>query len=150
MENTEDRFPSNLSALKSRHLLTQVDDRLFTFPSQLVAEIILIERSKILSLPFYSSILLGVVHHQGMIVPVISARLLLSKKSHEIQLEGLKETLSIVRLGQTAEHLSGVGIVVDRIVDNISAAQISEAESSQRQFQLQDIPNYVWQPQQKK
>jgi chemotaxis protein histidine kinase CheA len=130
-------------------ILAEIGQQEIVFPSRWVAEIILIERSKILSLPFYGCPLLGVVYHQGTIMPIISAHLLLLEKLNQgIQLTASKELLSVVRLSQFADHLSGVGIAVDRIVGNIWGTQVSGFESSRWQFQLQDIPDPVWQPQQ--
>jgi chemotaxis signal transduction protein len=148
MENTEDSFSSAVPALKSRYLLTHIDDQTFAFPAQWVAEVILVERSQILSLPFYNPLLLGVVHHQGMIVPLIAAHLLLSKKSdQEIRPTLFNETLSVVRLGQQAEHLAGVGLVVEQVVEQAVDDFTTESSTRYNIFQLSDVPSQIWQPQ---
>lgn len=148
MENTEDRFSSAMPALKSRYLLTHIGDQALAFPSQWVAEIILVERSQVLSLPFYSSLLLGVVHHQGTIVPLIAVHGLLSNKlNQEIRPAMLKETLSVVRLGPQAEHLAGVGIVVEQVIEQAIDDFTTESSTSYNIFQPSDVPSQIWQPQ---
>lgn len=147
MENTESSFPDALSGLKSQHLLTYVGNQLLAFPSRWVAEIILTERSLVLSLPFYNPLLLGIFHHQGAIVPAISGHLMLSKKSNlDIGAIVSKETLFVIRLSQLAEHLSGAGIVVDRVVNHVNDGPTSESSTQSVLFQLTDVPSLVWQP----
>ena len=162
MEDIEDRF-SPTSALQDRHLLACVGNQQVAFPSHWVAEIFWIERTQILSLPFYSPVLLGVVHHRGLVVPLILSHLLLPKSVDlEIQPDVLTEQLSVILCGQSAQHLSGVGIVVDRVIDqyqkqpslNISEstsidmdfAPIDVSSNSPLLFQLTDVPDSVWQP----
>jgi chemotaxis signal transduction protein len=146
--------------LQHQYILTEVGKQQLVFPSQWVAEIILIKRSQILSLPYYSSILLGVTHHQGSMVPLISSSMFLSEFLSEFLLEFsnqphrsafletlVSETLYAVRLNQLTGKLAGVGIVVDRVIGNISEAQVSASGVARQQFQFQDIPDYVWCPQ---
>ncbi|HEY9627894.1 MAG TPA: chemotaxis protein CheW [Coleofasciculaceae cyanobacterium] len=153
MGNIEDDFSSTPIDLQSHHLLTQVGNQTVAFPSHWVAEIILAERSRILSLPFYSSLLLGVFHHQGLILPIITGHLLLPKElDQDISLAIPKETLSVIRLGSPAEHLSSVGIVVDRVIDRVvDTVQVVDGIQPKKLkqtilFQLADIPNSIWQP----
>lgn len=113
---------STSSSLQDRYILTQVGDQQFAFPSVCVAEILLIERSQILTLPFYDSTLLGVVHHHGRIVPLVEIQRLFKKTS------GLmRETVNVVQLSQDTEHLAGIGIVVDQVLDNRSGGQFADA-----------------------
>ncbi len=130
-------------ALQNRHILTRVGQQYLTFPSQWVAEILLVERSQILSLPFYDSTLLGVVYRQGQIIPLISAHILLSKEmEQDVRLRAMRETLTVVHLGQATDQLAGIGIVVEDVVSNATAQPPSE----QRVFQLSDLPSHIWQP----
>ncbi|MBI4785360.1 MAG: chemotaxis protein CheW [Oscillatoriophycideae cyanobacterium NC_groundwater_1537_Pr4_S-0.65um_50_18] len=149
----EDNFSSTLLDLQSHYLLTHVGNQTIAFPSQWVAEIVLAERSRILALPFYSPLLLGVFHHQGLILPIITGRILLpEERNQDISLAMPKETLSVIRLGQSAEHLAGIGIVVDRVIDRVvdrdrgvDSTQPKELQQTIH-FQLADIPNPIWQP----
>lgn len=133
----------SLSSLQSRYMLTQVGQQQLMFLSQWVSEIMLIDRSQILNLPFYDRALLGLVHHNGNIVPLLSARLLLLETlSQDGRSRALKETLTVLRLSPTVDGLAGVGIVVDHVVASLTPEQVAE----QRLFKLSDIPSHLWQP----
>jgi chemotaxis signal transduction protein len=141
------------SSLQDRYILTQVGDQQFAFPSVCVAEVLLIERSQILTLPFYDAALLGVVHHRGRIVPLVEIQRLFKKTS------GLmRETVNVVQLSQDTEHLAGVGIVVDRVLDGGSreqfddeAASLTASAWSSRKptqlFHLELLGDRLWLPQ---
>jgi chemotaxis signal transduction protein len=112
---------STSPSLQDRYILTQVGDQQIAFPSVCVAEVLLIERSQILALPFYDAAILGVVHQHGRIVPLVEIQRLFKKTS------GLmRETVNVVQLSQETEHLAGIGIVVDQVLDNRSRGQISD------------------------
>ena len=133
----------SLPSLQSRYLLTQVGQQQLIFPSLWVSEIMLIERSQVLNLPFYDRTLLGVVHHNGNIVPLLSAhRLLVETLSQDGRLKALRETLTAIQLNPAASGLAGVGIVVDQVIGSLTRDQIGE----QRLFQLSDLPGHLWQP----
>ena len=132
-----------LQSLQSRYLLTQVGQQQLVFPSRWVSEIMMIERSQVLNLPFYDQALLGVVHHNGNIVPLLSAHsLLVEALSQDIRFKALRETLTAIHLNTTATGLAGVGIVVDQVIGSLTRDQIAE----KRLFQLSDIPDKLWQP----
>lgn len=134
--------------LHNRYILTAVGEQELAFPSQWVAEILLIERSQVLALPFYGPMFLGVIHHQGDIVPLISSHVVLPKEpSQTVHASLMKETLSVIRLGSSVGKHAGVGLVVGRVVGSVSEEQISAAESTIRRLDLEDVPNRVWQPQ---
>jgi chemotaxis signal transduction protein len=97
-------------SLADRFILTQVERQTLVFPATWVAEILRIDRSQILDLPFYDDLLLGVANYNGQIVPlIIGARLLRLEHS-------LPERLVVVRLNETADRLGNVGIIVDRAI----------------------------------
>ena len=140
--------PLSSQFLHNRYILTAVGDQQLAFPSQWVAEILLVERSRVLTLPFYGPMLLGVVHHQSAIVPLISSQVVLPEKSSQTVPGSLmKETLSVILLGASAGKHAGVGLVVERVVGSASEDQISASESTIQQFDLAAMPNQVWQPQ---
>jgi chemotaxis signal transduction protein len=138
---------SFMQSFQDRYILTQVGQRQLVFPSQWVSEILLIERSHILPLPFYGSIFLGVIHHQNHIVPLISSQGLLSEKSNRSVRFTDMERLNVICLSQATERFTGVGIVVEEVVGNCSEEQLTAQETMIERFRLQDIPNHVWQPQ---
>ncbi len=130
-------------SLQRRYILTHVGNQQLVFPAQWVIEIMLIERSQILNLPFYDSRLLGVVHHQGNIVPLIAYPLLLSKKrGQDLRFRARKESLMVIRLSPAVDKLAGVGIVVEQVVGSLT----TEPSPEQPIFQLSDLPNNIWQP----
>jgi chemotaxis signal transduction protein len=97
-------------SLADRFILTQVERQTLVFPATWVAEILRIDRSQILGLPFYDDLLLGVANYNGQITPlIVGARLL--------QLEhSLPERLVVVRLNDNADRLENVGIIVERAI----------------------------------
>jgi chemotaxis signal transduction protein len=140
----------SLQPFQSRYILTKMGHQKIGFPSQWVAEIMLIERSQILHLPFYDSRLLGVVHHQGSIVPLVT----LQFTNPVSQQQRIQETLTAIRLSQSVSELSGVGLIVDRVIGSISHEQLSANEQKATAsssppievFQPESIPQSIWQP----
>jgi chemotaxis signal transduction protein len=134
----------SLPSFESRYILTQVGAQKIGFPSHWVAEIILIERSQILNLPFYDSRLLGVVHHQGNIIPLVT----LQSTNLVSQRPKIQETLAAIHLTQSVGTLAGVGLIVDRVLGSISHQQLSANESDLpiEVFQPERIPPSIWQP----
>jgi chemotaxis signal transduction protein len=137
---------SEVSALLNRYLLTQVADLTLVFAAATVAEIIRIEKSKVLTLPFYSLQVAGVVNHNGQLLPLISAHALLqqvSARSHDIW--------TAIRL-QSAE--GNIGIVIDRAIGSTTQQQLPPALFTDRQVDSlvlmtsQLLPSKIWQPQQ--
>lgn len=139
-----------LPSFESRYLLTQAGSQKIGFPSQWVTEIILIERSQILNLPFYDTRLLGVVHHQGNIIPLVT----LQSTNRVSQRPRIQETLTAIHLTQSVGTLSGVGLIVDRVIGSISHEQLSANEQTATDaseppmevFQPEIIPPSIWQP----
>lgn len=132
----------NVEAEK-RYLVAVVGEQKIAFLADWVQEILLISRSQVLDLPFYDSSLLGVVHLQNQIVPLVSGqKIFLNKITQKSQ-----ATLTAVRLNQLGQHLTGVGVVVDRMVENLLTKELTSAQKSQfTEFQLNHIPQHIWQP----
>jgi chemotaxis signal transduction protein len=106
------------TSLADRFILTQVERQTLVFPATWVAEILRIDRSQILDLPFYDGLLLGVANHNGQIIPLIVGANLL-------QLEPLlPERLVVVRLNENATRLENVGIIVDRAIGSTTRDQL--------------------------
>lgn len=122
---------------QDRYLIALVKDFKIAFSATLVKEILLFKRSQILQLPFYNRSLIGVVHHQNQIIPLISGRGIFLEENKFSQ-----TTLTAVRLDISGQQLTGVGIVVDRMVESISRQELNREHI----FQLTDIPQHIWQP----
>ena len=122
---------------QERYLIVLVKNFKIAFSATLVREILLFQRSQILQLPFYNRSLIGVVHHQNQIIPLVSAQSIFLEENKFSQ-----TTFTVVRLGQLGQQLTGVGVVVDRMVESISQQEITK----EHLFQITDIPNKIWQP----
>ncbi|MDJ0746775.1 MAG: chemotaxis protein CheW [Xenococcaceae cyanobacterium MO_167.B27] len=125
--------------LQDRYLIASVEPKKLAFPTYLVQDILQVERSQVLSLPFYDSAFVGVVHYQNQIIPLVSAPKILGIKENNL----LQLTLTAVRLNKLAEHLTGVGIVIERMEGSLNTEELSQ----EHKFQLTDIPHQIWQPQ---
>ncbi|MFQ3679207.1 MAG: chemotaxis protein CheW [Pseudanabaenaceae cyanobacterium] len=108
-----------------RLVLVALGEQTLAFADNLVAEILLVERSYILPLPFYGAPVLGVINHQGKVVPLVSLRRALGDSAVV-----LPEQLTAVRLTELApEGLAGVGMVVDRLVGSIVLEELPRFSS---------------------
>lgn len=133
-----------------RIILTQVGSEVVTFPSEWVGEILTLDRTRILPLPFYSPSLVGVVHDQGQVFPLISLALLIGGISPT------QEQLNVIRLHQRVPDLGGAGLIVDRILgaeasdaEEITASDPSsslDAHLPRKPFEWGMIPTSLWMP----
>jgi CheW-like domain len=103
-----------------RFLLAQIEQLTLVLSSGLVAEILLIERSQILPLPFYNSVILGCLHHTGQIVPLLATDRQLGIRTTS----PTREILTVVRLSESAEHLAGIGLLVDKVLGSQSGDRL--------------------------
>ncbi|NJK59781.1 MAG: chemotaxis protein CheW [Oscillatoriales cyanobacterium SM2_1_8] len=113
---------TEMSSEVRRLILVALGEQTLSFADVLVAEILLVERSYILPLPFYGSAVLGVIHHQGGVVPLVSLRRALGESAAV-----LPERLTAVRLTELApDGLAGMGLVVDRLVGSVSVEDLTK------------------------
>jgi chemotaxis signal transduction protein len=138
--------------MQDSYILTDVSGQPVAFPAAWVAEILTIERDRILKLPFYSASLLGLWQHQSQIVSIVSIDAqVLDLPAPARRLEA--ETLSAVYLSAQAEKLAGVAIAVDRVLQSaqqaalakIAAADLRLATQSVQIFTVDMIADEVWQ-----
>jgi chemotaxis signal transduction protein len=147
--NNEQSLPSD------RFILTQVIgtqtgiEQHFTlvFPAIWVAEILRVDRSQILELPFYDRTLIGVIDRGGQITPLIAA-------AHCLKLQpSFGEKLMVVRLNEANAKLGNVGLIIDRLVGTTTRAQLpSDLFTTHRSaemviMRLELVPTNIWQPQ---
>lgn len=148
-----DALPTEGDRLEQRFILTQIDRFTLVFPSTLVAEISIVERSQILGLPFYNSAILGTIYHNAQIVLLVSLHQML-----EIPASLMGERLTVVRLADTAGELAGVGLVIERTLGMRSREELppdlfnvglpnSKSSEPMRLFHPQMLPSQLWQPQ---
>ncbi len=136
------------TALADRFILTQVERQTLVFPATWVAEILRIERSQILDLPFYDSLLLGIANYNGQITPlIVGARLL------QIEDFLLPERLVVVRLNDAANRLGNVGIIVDRAIGSSTRDRLPRelfiTNNTDDMVMMRSllVPIRLWQPQ---
>jgi hypothetical protein len=136
------------SALRNRFISTEVARLTLVFPAVWVAEILRIDRSQILDLPFYDLRLAGVIHHNGQIVPLVAAARLLA-----VEQSALRERLVVVRLDRTAGAIANIGLIVDRAIGSITRQDLPPAlfdtsTTVDRMLLMHSglIPTDLWQP----
>jgi chemotaxis signal transduction protein len=137
------------TVLADRFILTAVDRITLVFPAIWVAEIVQIERSQILDLPFYDPLMAGIIHHNGQIIPLVAAARLL--KAEQLT---LRERLVVIRLNDTAGRIANIGLAVDRAIGSSTRAELpaelfdtSTATAGQMLMMHPDlIPPDLWQP----
>jgi len=141
---------SQFEEKQQRYILTQVEQFTFVFPLTLVAEIPILERSQILVMPFYSPVVMGILHHAGNVIPLISLRQLLG-----IAKGFAAERLTVVQLSTAAAEQAGLGLVVDRTMGMRSHSQLppdlfdavqSNSEPNLRLFRPEILADCLWQP----
>ena len=147
-------LPTEGDCLEQRFILTQIDRFTLVFPSTIVAEILIVERSHLLILPFYNSAILGTIYHDAQIVLLVSLHQIL-----EIPTNVMGERLTTVSLSHTAGELAKVGLVIDRTLGmrsleelppdlfNVGLPDSKSSDPNMRLFQPQMLPNQLWQPQ---
>ncbi|PZU99725.1 MAG: hypothetical protein DCE90_00010 [Pseudanabaena sp.] len=124
-ENVKKVTPNN------RYIVAKSGEKLITFPDLLVAEIMIIERNSILPLPFYKPAIIGVVHYQASIIPLLLLRLVLGE-----QRALLTESLTLIKLSEVAnelgeQRLAGIGVIVDRVVGSLTISEYHEYQQMQ-------------------
>jgi chemotaxis protein histidine kinase CheA len=129
-----------LTAPLNQYILTQVGHHRLAFRDRGIAGMLLVERSQVLALPFYPPEIVGVVHHQGQLVPLVDLQQLLDGTPGQ-----LREVFHAVQLNE-ASHVGGLGLVVDRVLGNWSEAQVA-TDSTIEQFQPHRLKADLWQPQ---
>jgi chemotaxis signal transduction protein len=153
--NTAQIDPPNLvNSIGSinRYILASFGDKVLVFADIFVAEIMLVERTFILPLPFFVPSLIGLAHHQGRLTPLLSLARLLKDPNTLIP-----EIVSVVCLktdsgNPDAEDVAGAGLVVDRVVGSVSPDQFADLirQDSGRYLTLEQllpqIPAHIWQP----
>jgi chemotaxis signal transduction protein len=134
----EESISNTTEPAGNRFILAQVMDKTIAIPAVWVAEILRVERKKILSLPFYQDLVLGVIHQSGKNTPLLSVRLLLGGDQVDV-----RETLTVVRLGALAGDVVEVGLVVDQVVRSVMQFELPVNAIV---FDLQMMQLDLWRP----
>ncbi len=145
----------DLQQAEQRFILAGVDQFIIVFPSNVVADISIVDRSQILNLPFYDPIIWGIIHRSGQIVPLVSLRQIFG-----VPTGFMTERLTVVRLNPAMDDLAGVGLIVDTTLGTSSVQELpsdlfgaeisagsSKSNSKMRLFQPEMLGDRLWQPQ---
>jgi chemotaxis signal transduction protein len=108
------------SEKKQRFILTKVGELTVVFSSELVAEIGIVERNKIMNLPFYSNRLKGCLYYNGKIISLVDLKTILG-------LDSLlnKEKMIVVCLSQKAEQFQDVGLIIDKVLGSKNEEELA-------------------------
>lgn len=139
MSATTTPIVQNSTSKQERYILTQVGSWVLVFPNRWVTEILRIQRSRILDLPVYQSLLIGVTHHNSQILPLVSAHQVLQTEEMS-----LRETSTIIHLSNDAGSLSNVGIVVDKALGGTSQDQLPPTLLTTTELHPQDTDSMVF------
>ncbi len=144
------------SLLEDRFILTQLQGSTLVFPAIWVTEILHVNRSQILDLPFYDPLLIGIIDRDGQITPLISATGLFGLPQHI-----LPERLLVVRLmsittdeeNQHSRQLGNVGLIVDRLIGTTTREELpldiftTDRPGEMIMMRSSSVPATIWQPQ---
>ncbi|WP_295617828.1 chemotaxis protein CheW [Chamaesiphon sp. GL140_3_metabinner_50] len=149
--NTTNLMPPVVGAtanLEQRFILTQVERLTLVLPATWVTEIIRIDRSQILDLPFYDPLLVGIANRHGRIVPLIATDRLL-----EVATRSLPERVVVVLLEDRGDReLGNVGLIVDRAIGSSRREELPPAlftasrTESMVTIRSDLVPTTLWQP----
>lgn len=128
------------TAPQASYILTDIGGQPVAFLAAWVAEVLTIERDRLLTLPFYSPALLGLWHHQGKIVSLVSVdALALHSLLPQPSAPLVFETLSAVYLSAQAGKLAGVAVAVDRVLHSAQQAQLAEIAAADPRLEARPV-----------
>ena len=134
--------------LEQRFILTQVERLTLVLPAIWVTEIIRIDRSQILDLPFYDPLLVGIADRKGRIVPLIATDRLLA-----VATGSLAERVVVVLLEDRGDRaLGNVGLIVDRAIGSSRREELppelftADRAGSMVMMSSTLVPTNLWQP----
>jgi len=131
--NVQETFPAY-----ARYVMAGLGNLNLVIPDLFVAEIMIVERSELLPIPFFDLSILGLVHHQGLIVPLVSLKQALLKDRVLVP-----ERITVVRISDEIEAIAGAGLVVDRVISSISAEQMEAVSSKSNEFEYMRIESLL-------
>jgi chemotaxis signal transduction protein len=136
-----------ISKKKQRFILVKIGEITVFFPADLVAEIGIVERNKIMNLPFYSSHLKGCIYYNGKIISLVDL-----KTIFDLDSSLNREKMIVICLGQKANKFEGVGLIADQILggkneDELSPDLIKENQDKIKLFELEMLEQNFWEVQ---
>jgi hypothetical protein len=128
----------SFAPLERQYLVVQSGNRRLAFSNTWVAGLLLVERSQVLELPFYHPAILGIVPHQGKLLPLVELQHLLEGQPGQ-----LREVFNAIQLHER-HGLAGVGLAFDQILGNFNEEQII-ADSTIEPFQTHLLGDHLYQ-----
>lgn len=148
-------LPDDVQKAEQRFILAGIEQLIVVFPSNVIADISIVDRSSILNLPFYDPIIWGIIHCNGQNMPLVSLRQVFG-----VSTGLMREKLTVVRLNSEMSNLAGLGLIVDTTLGTRSTNQLksdldsaemsigeSKSESRMRLFKPEMLGDRFWQPQ---
>lgn len=123
-----------------RYILAGLGERVLYIPDAYVSEVVMVDRTYVLPMPFYHPALLGVAPHQGKLLPLLLLRRALGDTNALVP-----ETLVVVLLSMSS-RLAGAALVVDRVLGSV-AQEPRQADAISIDQVCAQLPRLLWQPQ---
>jgi chemotaxis signal transduction protein len=123
-----------------RYILAGLGERVLYIPDAYVSEVVMVDRTYVLPMPFYHTAVLGVAPHQGSLLPLLLLRRALGDTNALVP-----ETLVVVFLSVSAP-LAGAALVVDRVLGSVSQMP-EQPEAVSMDEVCAQLPKLLWQPQ---
>jgi hypothetical protein len=120
-----------------QYVLTRIGSRKLAFAAVWVSEIVPVERSQILSLPFYDAQLLGLFHHQGTLIPLIAAT----------DYPGFQERWAAICLSSAAGDWAGAAVAVEQVLGGATETQRTEPDAGIELFEPETLNRQICHPQ---
>jgi chemotaxis signal transduction protein len=127
-----------------RFILVKVGEITVVFPSEIVAEIGIIDRNKIMTLPFYSDRLKGCVYYNGKIISLVDIKTILGVES-SIN----KDKIIVICLSEKATQFSNVGLIADQVLGSKNKGELfpdfsNKEEEKLKLFTLEMLDQNIW------
>ena len=129
------------SSIRTQVIVAECQNQRIAFKSAWIEEVLLFQREQLYSLPFYPPQLVGLYPRQGQLIPLIEYG---EAETSKLRMNR-QETLRALRLSEAMEALSGVAILVDKIVGTMDLAKF-EIQNEIQFFAPQKISTEMFHP----
>ncbi|MCS6960326.1 MAG: hypothetical protein RMK91_09790 [Pseudanabaenaceae cyanobacterium SKYGB_i_bin29] len=128
-----------------RYVMAGLGQKVLLCPDYYVLDVLVLDRSYVMRLPFYAPCIVGITQHQGKIVPLLSLRHLYLQDQNVL----LPGQLPVIRLSKALPELFGVGLIVDRIMGSTSQQRLQETKYDYLPLEeiLEQLKGSHWLPQ---
>ncbi len=134
---------SEPTALADRYLLTEIGKYTLVLPATWVGEVLQIEQNKVLQMPHYSPVILGIANHQNSFLTLVAGWQFLPETQ-----PSRTDHYTVVRLGVHINSWQNTGIVIDRVLGSMGKKDFPST-TPKNLFVManpQLLPSHLWQP----